>query len=68
MSAAAGMCGPITLFSFARGATHAMIFAASSRRAGSLFDHLVGAGEQRGRDSEAVRLSGFEVDHPFNLH
>jgi hypothetical protein len=27
-----------------------------------LFDHLVGAGEQRGRHSEAERLGGLEVD------
>jgi hypothetical protein len=27
-----------------------------------LFDHLVGAGEQRGRDGQAERLRGLEVD------
>jgi hypothetical protein len=28
----------------------------------SLFDHLVGAGEKRGRHFEAERLGGFEID------
>lgn len=32
------------------------------------FDDLVGAGEQRGWDSEAERLTRFEVDHQFDLH
>ena len=29
----------------------------------ALFDHLVGAGEQRWRNGEAERLGGLEVDH-----
>jgi hypothetical protein len=29
----------------------------------TLFDHLVGAGEHRGRQIEAERLGGLEVDH-----
>ena len=29
----------------------------------SLFDHLVGAGEQRPRDGEAKRLGRVQVDH-----
>src|SRR5262245_26180645 len=34
---------------------------------GSLFDHLVGAGEQRGWDCDAEHLRGFEVDDEFEL-
>ena len=32
-----------------------------------LFDHLVGAGDQRQRDGEAERLCGFEVDRKPEL-
>src|SRR6266487_2669781 len=31
------------------------------------FDHLVGGGEQRGRNGEAESLGGLEVDHKFKL-
>src|SRR6516164_4404016 len=31
------------------------------------FDHLVGEGEHFGRNFEAERLSGFEVDHQLEL-
>ena len=32
-----------------------------------LFDHLVGAGEQRGWHGEAERLCGLEIDHQFEF-
>ena len=38
-----------------------------SQQTNSLFDHLVGAGEQRVGDGEAERLGGLEVDHQLEL-
>jgi hypothetical protein len=37
------------------------------QRTASLFDHLVGAGEQRRRDSKAERRCRFQVDYQFVL-
>ena len=31
------------------------------------FDHLVGAGEERGRDVKAESLGGLEIDHELEL-
>src|SRR5262249_58065161 len=32
-----------------------------------LFDHLVGAGDERGRHGETKRLGGLEIDNEFEL-
>src|SRR5215210_5955805 len=37
------------------------------RKSSVLFDHFVGAVEQRQWDGEAERLRGFEIDHQFEL-
>jgi hypothetical protein len=37
------------------------------RTSPTLFDRLVGAGEHRGRDGEAERRGGFEVDYEFEF-
>src|SRR5262245_51203119 len=41
--------------------------AKSSNMLAHSLDHLVGAGEQRGRHGEAERSRGFEVDDQFQL-
>src|SRR6516165_2068662 len=41
--------------------------AVSNRSKKALFDHLVGAGEQRGRHSEAEGVGALEVDDQFEL-
>src|SRR6266478_6982950 len=38
-----------------------------TRTLARLFDHLVGAGEQRRRNVEAERLGGFHIDHQLEL-
>ena len=38
-----------------------------SQQSNSLFDYLVGAGEQRRRDFKTERLRGFKVDHKLVL-
>src|SRR5262245_36722394 len=60
---------------FAPKATGLVLYSKLTRRANSdltrcsksrpLFDHLVGAQKQRGRDHEADRRGSFEVEHKF---
>ena len=40
---------------------------AFSPRPSCSFDHLVGAGEEGGRDGDAESMSGFEVDHKLKM-
>src|SRR3974390_2454366 len=42
---------------------HIMSGCEQSQQTSSLFDHLVGGGEQRWRHGQAERLGGLEVDH-----
>jgi hypothetical protein len=37
------------------------------QRSPCLFDHLIGAGEQRGRHGKAKRPGGSEIDHQLDL-
>jgi hypothetical protein len=39
----------------------------TSLRLAHLFDHLVGAHQERFRDFQAERLGGLQVDHQFEL-
>src|SRR5512133_3712310 len=39
----------------------------TSLRLADLLDHLISAGKQRGRHSEAERLGGLEIDHQLIL-
>jgi Adenylate and Guanylate cyclase catalytic domain len=60
---------PLAVYSGARGARPDHSIRRHSCVAANYpsFDHLFGAGEQRGRHGEAERLCGLEVDHQFNF-
>src|SRR5262249_36275369 len=48
------------------GAVHSIIFGPSASQQNSkLFDHLVGAGQQRGWDGKAERLCSSKIEHQF---
>src|SRR5215207_7589404 len=49
------------------GASFAVACRGSVEIAGCLFDHLVGASEEGGRDGEAERLGGLQVDRELEL-